>query len=80
MADELIILESASGMLEAEILRGLLESRGIQVWLSQEAAGAVFGFGVGPLAKVDLLIQPFNEVEAKQILVDYHSGALSGEE
>jgi hypothetical protein len=80
MDDELVFIESASGMLEAEILRGLLESRGIQVWLFHEAAGTVFGLGVGPLAKVDIFVHQSDEDVAKKALNDYHSGALMEDE
>lgn len=76
MNDELVYLESASGMLEAEILRGLLESRNVQVWLFHESAGTVFGFGIGPLAKVDIYVHRIDEDKAKEILNEYHSGEL----
>jgi hypothetical protein len=76
MNDELVFLESASGMLEAEILRSLLESRSVQVWLFHESAGTVFGLGVGPLAKVDIYVHRNDEEKATEILNEYHSGEL----
>jgi hypothetical protein len=80
MREELILVERASGQLEAEILRGLLESHGIQVWLSGESAAAAIGLGVGPLAQIDLLVLASQSDEALDILNAYHSGALDSDE
>lgn len=79
MNAEFTILESVSGSVQAEIVRSLLESRGISVMLSQESAGAVFGLGVGPTAEVDILVLNSQKGEAKKILEDYYSGALEDE-
>ena len=76
MNKDAVVVETTSGTLEAEILRGLLESRGLTVLLFQEAAGKVYGLGVGPLGRVDLMV-PFHQAdEARQILADYHAGRL----
>jgi hypothetical protein len=80
MLDELITLESTSGMIEAEIVRSLLEAHGVQVWLSHESAGTAIGLGIGPLAQVDLLIHRSQEEEARIILDDYHAGNLDKSE
>ncbi len=77
MEEELVSIGSASGALEGEILRGMLESRGIRVWLSTEAAAAIYGLGVGPLAEVHLLVQPKDEAAARRILEQYYSGELN---
>lgn len=76
MQDDLVTLESTSGMIEAEIVRGMLEAQGIQVWLSHESAGTALGLGIGPLAQVDLLVHRSQEEQARSILEDYHSGTL----
>jgi hypothetical protein len=74
---DLQVVEKVSGSLQAEILRGLLESHGIQVWVRQESAAKAIGLGVGPLASVDLLVRR-NEVQAAQrVLEDYRRGRLS---
>lgn len=80
MNAEFTILESVSGSMQAEIIRSLLESRGISVMLSQESAGTVFGLGVGPTAEVDILVLESQHAEAKEILEAYYSGALEDEE
>ena len=80
MQDELITLESTSGMIEAEIVRGMLEAQGIQVWLAHESAGTALGLGIGPMAQVDLLVHRSQEEEARSILDDYHADNLDRNE
>jgi hypothetical protein len=80
MAEEFIVVETTSGIIEAEILRGLLESSGITVRLSHEAVSTVFGLGVGPVAEVELIVPADQEREARLILADYHSGKLIEED
>jgi hypothetical protein len=79
MGEAIVTVGSAAGMLEAEILRGLLVSAGITVWLSHESAGTVYGMGVGPLAQVDLIVPASQEAMARQILEDYSAGKLAEE-
>jgi hypothetical protein len=76
MNDEIVVVGSISDSLEAEILRSLLESFGIQVWLSREAASTAVGLTVGPLAQVDLLVRKAQEEQAIKILEDYYTGNL----
>jgi hypothetical protein len=76
MNDEIVIVESISDHLEAEILRNLLESFGIDVMLSREAASTAFGLNVGPFAQIDLLVHVSQAEDAKKILSDYYTGNL----
>ena len=80
MNADFTLLESVSGSMQAEIIRSLLESRGIRVMLSQESAGAVFGLGVGPTAEVDILVLQSQHEQASEILEEYYSGKLDAEE
>lgn len=74
--EKMITVTTVSGMLEAQIIRGLLEAGGLNVLLSGEAVGSVIGLGIGPLAEVDVLV-PANQVsEAQAILNDYQAGLL----
>jgi hypothetical protein len=77
MSDPLEIVDSTSGLLEAEILRGLLEAAGLTVCLSHESAGTVYGLGVGPLGRVDILVPAAQSSEARRILEDYRAGRLA---
>jgi phosphotransferase system HPr-like phosphotransfer protein len=74
--NELVSVETVSGLLEAEILRGLLEAAGVKVELSHEAALSVYSLGVGRLARVEVMVRGEQEHLARQILAEYRSGAL----
>ncbi|HEY42845.1 MAG TPA: DUF2007 domain-containing protein [Anaerolineae bacterium] len=76
MDEEIVVVETTSGMMEAEILRGLLEAQDITVWLLQESAGRAIGLGVGPLGQVDLMVPADQAAEATRILDDYYAGRL----
>lgn len=76
MDEEFTVLETVSGSMQAEILRGLLESRGIRVMLSQESAGTVFGLGLGPTAEVQILVLQRELDKAAEVLDEYYSGDL----
>ncbi len=76
MSHELVVIETVSGLAEAEILRGLLESTGVSVELSYEAALSAYAVGVGRLARVELMVRGDQEALARQVLQDYRSGAL----
>jgi hypothetical protein len=80
MNKDTMIVETTSGMIEAEIIRGLLESRGLTVQLFQESAGKIYGLGVGRLGRVDLMVPLDQADEARQIVADYHAGRLIDDE
>ena len=62
------------GEFQAEVLRGLLEAQGIPVHLSQEGIARAYGFGVGPLSEVDILV-PENYLQAAENVVQrYNAG------
>ncbi len=46
----------ASNRMEAEIVKGRLESEGIPAMITGEAAANVFGFATGELAKASVLV------------------------
>jgi len=52
VSDELVMIDSVPGMVEGELLRGLLQSQGIGVMLSHESAGTAIGLTAGPLGTV----------------------------
>jgi len=74
MSSPWIAIGEAAGRLEAEILRGMLESLGIQVRLSQESAASTYGIGIGPLGRVELLVPLGEEAAARTALDEYFSG------
>lgn len=68
------VVTTVSGPLQADILRTLLESRDIQVFLNQEGAGRAYGINVGPLGEVQILVPESQSQEAQQIVDDYYAG------
>lgn len=76
---EWVAIETVPGDLQAEILRGLLEAQGIQVYLSQEGAGRAIGLSVGPLGAVEILVPAESRQLALQVLEDYHAGLFGNE-
>ena len=76
---EWVAIETVPGDLQAEILRGLLEAQGIQVYLSQEGAGRAIGLSVGPLGEVEILVPTESRQFALQVLEDYHAGLFGNE-
>ncbi len=71
-----VVVETSSGMIEAEIFKGLLEAQGVTVKLSQEAAASALGLGagVGKIGEVDILVPKDEEANARQVLKDYYDG------
>jgi len=76
MKDELITLFTAAGMIEAEILRSMLEAHGIPVMLSRESAMSAYSVGVGPFAEVELKVRQDHQPQAEALLEDYFAGRL----
>lgn len=75
MAEDWIILDEVAGMLQAEILSGLLEAQEIPTVLSQEGAGRAIGLTIGTLGTVQILI-PSKDLERAQELLDaYYAGS-----
>ena len=54
--------------MEAQIIKGRLESEGIPVLLSYESAGLVYGITVDGLGEVKIMVPRDLEEEAKEIL------------
>ncbi len=71
MSDRLVSVAVVSGNLEAEIIKSFLNSLGIPCLLSDEALGKVYGFGVGPLAEVEILVPSQHADEAREAMQGY---------
>jgi hypothetical protein len=70
------VVDQVPGDLQAEILRGLLEAQGIQVWLSQEGAGKAIGLTIPTLGLVQILVPSQQAEQARSLLDAYYSGKL----
>jgi hypothetical protein len=68
MNDKFIHVFTSEGLLNAEMIRAFLESKGIQVVVSQESAGVVLGLSVGSLGKARFYVRAEQAEEAKSLL------------
>jgi hypothetical protein len=70
------VIYTTAGLGQATIVKSLLDSAGIPTELSQEGAGAAFGFTVGALGLVDVLVPEDRAAEAEAILAAMQRGEL----
>lgn len=56
------------GLLQAEVIKGRLESAGIPVMLDYESAGRVFGITVNGLGEVRVLVPDERADDARELL------------
>ena len=71
MSSPYVSIGVVSGTLEGEIIRTYLESLEIPCVLMGEAVSQVYGFGVGPLAEVEIFVPAGLEKDARQALEAY---------
>jgi hypothetical protein len=76
MPSNWVIIYTAAGLLQAEIIRSLLEATELPVRLQQESAGAVYALTVGPLGEVEVLVPAEHETEALALVEAYERGDL----
>lgn len=67
-AEEQLVTVCISRQLEAQIIKGRLESEGIPVLLSYESAGLVYGLTVDGIGEVRVMVPESLEKEARAIL------------
>jgi len=58
----------ASGMLQAQVIKGRLETSGIPVVLDYEAIGQVYGFTVDGLGEVRVMVPIERAAEARELI------------
>ena len=68
------LITTASGELQADLIRNLLEAQEIKVFLSQEGAGRAVGLTLGPMGEVQVLVPENQSEAARQIVEDYYAG------
>lgn len=68
MAEEWLLVYRAENAAEAGLIKSRLESSGIPVMEKGETVGVVYGFTVGPLAAVELLVPASLYQEALDLL------------
>jgi hypothetical protein len=72
--EEWVLIDTAQGQLQAEIIKGLLEAQGIMVWLNQEGAAHAYAIEIGTLGTVEILVPSSVVAEARQILDEFKRG------
>ncbi|TET51060.1 MAG: hypothetical protein E3J55_00815 [Dehalococcoidia bacterium] len=66
--EEQLVTVYIARQMEAQIIKGRLESEGISVLLSYESAGLVYGITVDGLGEVKVMVPRRLAEEAKEIL------------
>lgn len=68
-------VETVSGDIYPELIRGLLESNDIPVILSQEGAGkSAYHVTVGPLSQVEIIVPSENIIQARALIDAFFAG------
>jgi Putative prokaryotic signal transducing protein len=67
-ARESLVTVRTANYMEAQIIKGRLESEGIPVLLSYESAGLIYGLTVDGLGEVKIMVPQHLAEEAKEIL------------
>jgi hypothetical protein len=67
---------TSPGMLDAGMIRSLLDSYGIHAELLGESAGSTYGINFGPLGEVEIYVLKEQANKARKILDDYQNGEL----
>jgi len=74
MPEEYVVVYTANGQLEGQMIRAFLESHGIQVLAYEESVGMTYGLTITPLGQVDIRVPEAQVEEAQQILADMQAG------
>lgn len=74
--DEWVLVDTCAGQLQADLVRGLLEAQGIQVWLNSAGAVHSYTVTVGLIGRVEVLVPSSDKEQAERILDEYYSGKL----
>ena len=74
--EEWVLVVKIQGQLPAEIIKGLLEAQGLQVWLNAQGAARAYAVSVGTLGAVELLVPSSQAVQAREILDEYYRGGF----
>ena len=70
MTQDLVVVFTSAGPGHADIIQGALEAAGIPATTSREGAGAAYGFTVGAMGLVDVLVAADRAEEAKALLAE----------
>ncbi len=74
--DDFESVYSASGKLDGEMMKNLLESFEIESILLGESVGSTYGLTVTPVGKVEVMVHAADVEKALQIIQEYQNGQL----
>jgi hypothetical protein len=66
----------ANGKLEAETVKILLNSFGIDAFINEESAGLSYGLTTGPLSEAEIMVGEKDLEDAKKIIKEMEDGNL----
>jgi hypothetical protein len=78
MNQEYVKVYAGNGQLDADMIKAFLQSMNIQAVTSRESLGSIYGFSVGPLGEVDILVPQEEAEEALDILRRMEEGEFEG--
>ncbi len=68
MPDELVTVYASQGPMQAEVIKGLLESMGIPAILHYQAIGQIYGITVNGVGRVEVQVRPQDQGAAREII------------
>lgn len=71
---DLVLVGRSAGQANAEMMKMVLESYGIQVFIYGESVGSAYGLTITPLGEVELWVPKSQSKEAAQILDEISAG------
>ena len=77
MTERLVVVFTSVGPGQADIIKSALVAAGIPAATSREGAGAAYGFVVGPLGMVDILVPETHVAQAQALLAAMRRGDLT---
>lgn len=75
-SDRLSLVWKASGYLDAQMIKGYLESFGLTVYTFEESVGTAYGLTTTPLGEAEIYVPKENAKEAEKYLEDYMNTEL----
>lgn len=67
-----VVVYIAANIMEADLVKALLESEGIDAFVTNTAMGQAYGIQIGKLAEARILVPAELAPRARQIIEEYH--------
>jgi Putative prokaryotic signal transducing protein len=73
-SQEPVVVWEAANLMEAQVVKGRLESEGIPAFIRTEALGVIYGLTAGNLARAEVLVPGLLATKAVELLGDESGG------